>query len=203
MDSAEVSINTRPAWLMSFAASDTLDHLPRTHRRLMTVTLSIEDALRLINGGFTARVKHMGLDNRWVVPYNPVLLRAFEAHINVELCNSIKSIKYVCKYINKGSDQAAFGLQKDFDKVTRYESGRYISSSEAAWGIFCFPIHDRYPPVMHLSVHLENGQRVYLTPEIFGNRIKNPSNTTLLAFFDLCKVDYFPQILLYSEIPAY
>lgn len=150
-----------------------------------------------------ARVKNMDLDNRWVVPYNPVLLRTFEAHINVELCNSIKSIKYVCKYINKGSDQAAFGLQNDFDEVTRYESGRYISSSEAAWRIFCFPIHERYPPVMHLSVHLENGQRVYFTPDNFGDRIKNPPNTTLLAFFDLCKVDYFAQTLLYSEIPAY
>lgn len=56
---------------------------------------------------------------------------------------------------------------------------------------------------MHLSVHLENGQRVYFTPDNFGDRIKNPPNTTLLAFFDLCKVDYFAQTLLYSEIPAY
>lgn len=57
-----------------------------------------------------------------------------------------------------------FGIQNEFDEVTRSESGLYISISEAAWRIFGFLIHERYPPVMHLSVHLENGQRVYLNP---------------------------------------
>ena len=27
----------------------------------------------------------MGIDNRWIVPYNPTLSRVFECHINVEL----------------------------------------------------------------------------------------------------------------------
>jgi hypothetical protein len=43
----------------------------------------------------------MELDNRWVVPYNPVLSRTFNAHINIEYCNSVKSIKYICKYVNR------------------------------------------------------------------------------------------------------
>ena len=37
--------------------------------------------------------RRIAMDNQWVVPYNPVLLRAFDAHINVELCSSVKSIK--------------------------------------------------------------------------------------------------------------
>lgn len=39
------------------------------------------------------------IDNSWVVPYNPLLLKTFNAHINVEICNSVKSIKYICKSI--------------------------------------------------------------------------------------------------------
>ncbi|CAH2100130.1 unnamed protein product [Euphydryas editha] len=101
------------------------------------------------NGGFTVEKRVSGqqvtLDNRWVVPYSPVLSRAFRAHINVEMCNCVESIKYICKYINKGSDQATFALTNKHDEVTRFQSGRYISSTEAVWRILSFNIHERYP----------------------------------------------------------
>ena len=51
------------------------------------------------------------IDNRWIVPYNKLLLRSMNCHCNVELCMSIKSIKYVLKYVHKGCDQAMFTLQ--------------------------------------------------------------------------------------------
>lgn len=35
------------------------------------------------NGGFTVEINGKTLDNRWVVPYNPVLSRTFGAHIHV------------------------------------------------------------------------------------------------------------------------
>ena len=44
------------------------------------------------------------IDNRWIVPYNKLLLRSMNCHCNVELCMSIKSIKYVLKYVHKGCD---------------------------------------------------------------------------------------------------
>ena len=85
----------------------------------------------------------------------------------------------------------------------RYEAGRYISSSEAAWRIFCFPIHERYPPIMHLAVHLENGQRVYFNPENVHDKVQNPPKTTLMAFFELCKSYSFARTLIYSKVPGY
>ncbi|XP_053595538.1 uncharacterized protein LOC128667851 [Microplitis demolitor] len=158
-------------------------------------------------GGFVAQVKVNGnnieVDNRWIVPYSPVLSRTFETHLNVEYCSSVQSIKYICKYVNKGSDQATFGLKNENDEITKYQSGRYISTSEATWRIMSFPIHERFPPVVHLDVHLENGQRVYFNTENVIDQITNPKNTTLLAYFQLCREEIFAKTLLYDEVPAY
>jgi len=44
--------------------------------------------------------------NQWVVPHNPALLLKYNCHINVEICCSIRSIKYMHKYVYKGHDQA-------------------------------------------------------------------------------------------------
>ena len=162
------------------------------------------------DGGFTTnlfiRGSEISVDNRWIVPHCPLLSRLFNAHINVEFCNSVKSIKYVCKYINKGSDMASFQItdtQNEHNEVIQYQIGRYISSNEAAWRILNFPIHERYPNVMHLSVHLENGQRIYFTSNNAVERAEVPQETTLTAFFRLCREDDFACSLLYNEIPKY
>lgn len=54
-------------------------------------------------------------------------------YINVEMTRWIKSIKYVYKYITKGSDKEVFGLEKtnDIDGLKIYAFDRYISSLEA------------------------------------------------------------------------
>lgn len=89
------------------------------------------------------------------------------------------------------------------DEITQYLMGRYISTNEALWRIFSFPIHERYPAVIHLSVHLENGQRVYFTDQNIQQRAVQPSDTTLTAFFKLCESDPFARTLLYSDVPQY
>ena len=101
------------------------------------------------DGGHQVKIGQHEIDNRWIVPYCPLLAKTFNAHINVEFCNSVKSIKYVCKYVNKGSDAAMFALQETniHDEITQYEIGRYISSNEAFWRIFGFPIHERHPAI--------------------------------------------------------
>ncbi|XP_050059845.1 ATP-dependent DNA helicase PIF1-like [Aphis gossypii] len=81
--------------------------------------------------------------------------------------------------------------------------GRYVSSNEAVWRIFSFPIHERHPSVVHLAVHLENGQRVYFTAQNAVQRAAQPPSTTLTSFFETCQNDDFAQTLLYSEMPKY
>lgn len=145
------------------------------------------------------------IDNRWVVPHNRTLSRLFNAHINVEYCHSVKSIKYICKYINKGSDMAVVELEgpETIDEIEQFQLGRYISSNEAFWRIFGFAIHDRYPAVEHLAVHLENGQRVYFTNENAAAVAENPPESTLMAFFRLCQTDEFARGLLYADVSTY
>ncbi|XP_025419167.1 uncharacterized protein LOC112689599 [Sipha flava] len=85
--------------------------------------------------------------------------------------------------------------------------GRYISSSEAIWRIFSFPIHEREPSVQHLAVHFENSQRVYFTEENIFQRAFETPKTTLTEFFTLCQksdvFDQFTKTLLYTDVPRY
>ncbi|UYV71164.1 hypothetical protein LAZ67_8001969 [Cordylochernes scorpioides] len=146
------------------------------------------------------------LTPRYVVPYSPLLCKLFDAHINVESCASISAIKYIFKYIYKGSDQSIFavtGAQTESNEVVEYQHGRYFSSNEAVWRILGFPIHRRHPMVQHLSVHLKNGQRVYFTSANAALQAHRPPKTTLTEFFALCQRDNFAKTLLYVKVPVY
>ncbi|KAL0284782.1 UNVERIFIED_CONTAM: hypothetical protein Sangu_2809000 [Sesamum angustifolium] len=68
------------------------------------------------------------VDNGWVVPYNPWLLLKYDCHINVEICSSIKSIKYVYKYVYKGPDCIVFEVRPGpvYDEISQYVDGRWI-----------------------------------------------------------------------------
>ena len=146
--------------------------------------------------------KNIEITNQWIVPYNPTLCKIFDAHINVEICSSIKSIIYVTKYINKGCDMATFSVD-DADEISKYLSGRYISSNEAFWRIFNFDIHQRYPIVVNMPVHLENGQRVYFNNQNAHSKAQLAPKTMLTSFFDLCSVDDFARKLFYNDVPTY
>ena len=51
----------------------------------------------------------------------------FDSHINVEICNSVKSIKYICGYVNKGVDMAMVDIDEKYkyDEIRWYQMGRY------------------------------------------------------------------------------
>ncbi|GFU86974.1 ATP-dependent DNA helicase [Trichonephila clavipes] len=126
------------------------------------------------------------VDNSWIVPYSPLLSKMFNCHINVEFCNTQGKVN---------TDPR--------DEVQTFLAGRYVSSNEAAWRILGLPLHERHPEVIHLAVHLSNGERIYFTENNLRERMSTPPKTTLTAFFLLCQNDAFAKTLLYVDVPHY
>jgi hypothetical protein len=81
------------------------------------------------------------ITNQFVVPYNPYLLKVFASHINFEVVTSMKSVKYVNKYIHKAPSQAAYDLITNSggvwnsNEIVDHVEGRYMTSPEACWRI--------------------------------------------------------------------
>jgi hypothetical protein len=88
-------------------------------------------------------------------------------HINVEICISADSCKYITKYVFKGHDRTTLALADDQNPngVKEYLDARYIGSSKSCWHIFEFPMHTQSPTIYQLPVHLEDQKLVYFNAD--------------------------------------
>ncbi|GES80818.1 LOW QUALITY PROTEIN: uncharacterized protein LOC114645498 [Rhizophagus clarus] len=104
------------------------------HREFVSIT-SINKygypLYRRRNNGHTITKGNNTLDNRWIVPYNPYLFQKYNCHINVEICSSIRSIKYLYKYVYKGHDHVIVAIKNSNDEIEKYLNARYVFASEA------------------------------------------------------------------------
>ena len=69
-------------------------------------------------------------NNSWVVPYNPFLSCKYNAHINVEICNSVHAVKYLYKYVYKGPDQTSMAVTGDSESTTGATSAASTSTQD-------------------------------------------------------------------------
>ncbi|KAI9070477.1 hypothetical protein K1719_047560 [Acacia pycnantha] len=90
-------------------------YFPKKFNENTTIDEDGYPTYRRRDDGRTIKVKGIPLDNRYVVPYNPLLLQKFHAHINIEKCNHSTAIKYLFKYISKGNDRVVAAI---FDGAT-------------------------------------------------------------------------------------
>ena len=97
--------------------------------------------------------------------------------MNVELCISrVGSIKYLFKYVFKGSDQVTVELLggskyeqsrnnsksvPTIDEIRHYQDARYISASAAAWRLFPLLMVEHEPSVERLEVHIGGHYIIY------------------------------------------
>ncbi|XP_027076803.1 uncharacterized protein [Coffea arabica] len=135
-------------------------------KEFCNATIQVADAYpkyRRRDNGIKVKVRNVWLNNRWVVPYSAYLLAKIDCHINIDICSTVKAIKYIYKYICKGHDRTSFRVVADsphceIDKIKQYVSARWISPPEATWRIYRFPTSEIKPAVIHLQLHLENQQ---------------------------------------------
>lgn len=137
--------------------------------------------------------------DEWVVPHSPFLLLRYNCHLNVECAASVKSFKYVYKYVFKAPDSACIVI----DEIEGYLSGRILSASEAVHRILGLRLHGEWPPVMCLDIHLPNHERIVFDPTLSVEDLQLEamnSNSMLLAWFRLNSMDEYARQFLYTEI---
>ncbi|KAL5648095.1 hypothetical protein ACJX0J_042450, partial [Zea mays] len=157
-------------------------------------------------------VRGCELDNRWVVPYNPYLLRLFNCHINVEACGSIKAVKYLFKYIYKGHDHASVAMTDankadgDVDEIKQYRDARWVTPPEALWRIFSFDLSQNSPPRMQLQLHLENMHMVSFHERAKVNHVvqrPGADRSMLTAYFEANRLHEEAGGILYRDFPEW
>ena len=164
------------------------------------------------------------LGNAWVVPHNIDRCIKYNAHINVEICNTVKSVKYIYKYVYKGHDRASVEMRtarqegqtenaaavqvEGDDEIQQFLDARYVSSSEACWRIFHFSLHQEYPSHQRLQIHLEGQQNVCFyeaSNRLLVDIVENAEakDTTLTAWFKYNRINESARQYLYGEFPEH
>ena len=160
--------------------------------------------------GRQAKVHRQMLDNKWVVPYNPYLLRMFNCHINVEVCSSIKAVKYLYKYVYKGHDRASISIDQPdsngvVDEIKRYIDARWVTPPEAMWRIFGFNLSESSPSVLQLPLHLPNMNSVtFKAGEDLTDVVARDtaSKSMLTEYFLANQQHVWARDILYKDFPG-
>jgi len=191
---------------------------PKEFQEETTFTHTGFTVYRRRDTGIYIRRDNHNLDNRWVVPHNLELLKKYQAHINVEYVNKSRLLKYLCKYVNKGPDQANVIFERikkgqdapindqtrDIDEIKEYLDCIYICEQDALWRLLGYEIHYHWPPVERLPVHLPLMNLIKIKKEAkLRDVISDPKNqkTMLTEWFVANKEYNDAKDLTYCEFP--
>ncbi|XP_021835604.1 uncharacterized protein [Spinacia oleracea] len=148
------------------------------------------------------------VDNKWVVPYNSWLLLKYDCHINVEICSSIKCVKYLYKYVHKGVDRVSMEVRtgSENNEIQQFVDARWVCAPEALWRIYQFTLTRMCPSVERLQLHLQNRQQIrFNTNQSIEDILQMPQNsrTMLTEFFKMNVSDPEARKYLYIEFPQH
>ncbi|CAF0916862.1 unnamed protein product [Brachionus calyciflorus] len=128
------------------------------------------------------------VDNSFVVPHILLLATKYDGHINVEICSTVKAVKYFYKYVYKGHDRIEIDLRisdknipipRNLDECSRFRDSR-------------------------LAIHLENQQNVVINTQMDPLvQLEKSQKTTLTSWFDFNqKYEEIGKNLCYHEMPS-
>ncbi|KAL6584876.1 hypothetical protein OROMI_004165 [Orobanche minor] len=83
-----------------------------------------------------------------------------------KICSDIKLVKYLYKYVCKGTDKIKYSVVRDpigdsVDEIKDFQTARWLCATESLWRIYGFALNGIHPPVLQLHVHLEDKQPVW------------------------------------------
>jgi len=168
----------------------------------------VDNPVTLTYPGSRTRV----INNCDVVPYSPVLTYRYKSHINVEVCSTLASVKYLYKYIFKGFDAASLELTPSgpvasVDEIRTFQEARYVTAPEACWRLLEYPVHEISHVVIRLPVHLAEEDIVLFNASTpLSYQLENRRPSMLVAYFNLCKDPHFEEVtrhLTYGQIPEH
>ncbi|POS84654.1 hypothetical protein EPUL_002232 [Erysiphe pulchra] len=139
------------------------------------------------NNGVTWKKNGLTFDNRWVIPYDPYMLKKYKAHIN-------------------GSHRATLEVQNQYDEIAMTVQGRYISPVQAVWRLLGYATHEEKPAVILLPYHLEGQHRVSFDPGLDEVQLIAAIQSQTSIFLDWIKYNSQHtdgRHLLYSNFPLF
>ncbi|XP_027072018.2 uncharacterized protein [Coffea arabica] len=189
------------------------NHYPKEYIEHTTHSEDGYPHYRRRKNGRSVRVRNHSLDNRWVVPYTPYLLALIDCHLNVEICSTVKLVKYLYKYVYKGHDRVSFHIHSEndpetIDEIHEFQSARWVSAAEAMWRIYRFPLNEMTPSVYTLQLHLPGEQVVSFHKNTDLSDLVDSSDfakTMLTEFFAMNRRSKQARKLkcLYREFPGH
>ncbi|XP_026459112.1 uncharacterized protein LOC113359744 [Papaver somniferum] len=121
------------------------------------------------------------------------------------LDEGIRAVKYIRKYIYKGGDRATMVLG-EHDEIQQYIDARYIGPHEAVWRLIEYHLHEEYPDVQRLAIHLQNRQRVvYNTRKSMTSVIRTSQEhmTNLMGYFEYSAKNPNAPAYTYQQFPQH
>ena len=142
-----------------------------------------------------------------MISYCSQLLLLFDYHINIEVSAGLGTVKYLSKYIYKGSDRATMEISgRVQNEIKAYLDGQFIGPTEACWKIFEFNIYGESLAVQHFPIYLSNEHYVNFYAHQTVNEVlarQNVEKTQLTAWFDYNSAHNDRLDLTYWQFPQH